>query len=34
VVPKVKNREEAIALYRSLGVPLKKTEEPKGKKKK
>lgn len=33
VVPKGKNREAAIALYRSLGVPLKKTEVLKGKKK-
>ena len=33
IVPKVKNREKALAMYRELGVPLKKTDEPKGRKK-
>lgn len=33
IVPKHKRRDEAIVAYRELGVPLKATETPKGKKK-
>ena len=33
IVPKVKHREKALQMYRKLGVPLKKTAEAKGKKK-
>ena len=33
IVPKVKDRDTALEMYRKLGVPLKKTEESKGKRK-